>query len=123
MWVPGQGCAITQTNNTILAATFIYSMCFDLVVLILMAAKLAFPQGQRSQLMNLLFRDGLIYFIIAYVSTAIQRVCCTEQEICSFVANLIATTFMLLNLNAVMSVIFNVPAAIASTVGTSTLML
>ena len=34
----------------------------------------------------------------------------------SFLANLIATIFMVLNLNAVMSVIFNVPAAIASTV-------
>lgn len=34
----------------------------------------------------------------------------------SFVANLIATVFMLLNLNAVMSIIFNVPAAIASTI-------
>ena len=64
-WVDGEGCVITQTSNTVLAATFIYSMCFDLVVLILTAAKLAFPQGKRSQLMNLLFRDGLIYFIIA----------------------------------------------------------
>lgn len=35
---------------------------------------------------------------------------------CRFMSNLIATTFMVLNLNAVMSVIFNVPAAVASTV-------
>lgn len=34
----------------------------------------------------------------------------------SFVANLLATVFMLMNLNAIMSVIFNVPAAVASTV-------
>lgn len=34
----------------------------------------------------------------------------------SFLANLLATIFMLLNLNAVMSIIANVPAAIASTV-------
>lgn len=66
-WVPGTGCVITHTNNTVLSAVFIYSMCFDLVVLVLTAAKLAFPRGQRSQLMNLLFRDGLIYFMIAYV--------------------------------------------------------
>ena len=33
-----------------------------------------------------------------------------------FLANLIATIFMLLNLNAVMSIIFNVPAAVASTI-------
>lgn len=34
----------------------------------------------------------------------------------SFVANLLATVFMVMNLNAIMSVIFNVPAAVASTV-------
>lgn len=97
-WVDGEGCVITKTNTTILAATFIYSMCFDLVVLILTAIKLAFPLGRRSQLTSLLFKDGLIYFFIA------------------FVANLIATIFMVLNLNAIMSVIFNVPAAVASTI-------
>ena len=67
-WVPGVGCAITKTNNTILAATFIYSMCFDLVVLILTAVKLTVSNGHRSQLMTMLFRDGLIYFMIAYVT-------------------------------------------------------
>ncbi|KAF7794913.1 hypothetical protein EIP86_006056 [Pleurotus ostreatoroseus] len=97
-WVPGQGCVITQTNTTVLSATFIYSMCFDLVVLILTTVKLLMPGGRRSQLMNMLFKDGLIYFLIA------------------FVANLLATVFMLMNLNAIMSVIFNVPAAVASTI-------
>ncbi|EKM58093.1 uncharacterized protein PHACADRAFT_252102 [Phanerochaete carnosa HHB-10118-sp] len=98
VWMPGQGCLITHTNNTVLAATFIYSMCFDFIVLVLTAAKLAFPQGQRSQLMKLLFKDGLIYFVIAFLS------------------NLLATTFMLLNLSAVMSIVFNVPSAVASTI-------
>ena len=42
-WVPGAGCVITNTNNTILAATFIYSMCFDFTVLVLTAVKLALP--------------------------------------------------------------------------------
>ncbi|CCL99581.1 uncharacterized protein FIBRA_01599 [Fibroporia radiculosa] len=96
-WVPGTGCAITQTNNTILAATFIYSMCFDALVMTLNVVKL-FGRTSRSQLVSLLFKDGLIYFIVA------------------FVANLIATIFMIMDLNSVMSVIFNVPAAIASTI-------
>ena len=34
----------------------------------------------------------------------------------SFFSNLLAVVFILLNLNAIMSVIFNVPAAIFSTV-------
>jgi hypothetical protein len=45
-----------------------------------------------------LFTDGLLYFIVAFIS------------------NTVATTFMVLNLNPVMSVMFNVPAAIASTI-------
>ncbi|KAI0703734.1 hypothetical protein BC835DRAFT_901486 [Cytidiella melzeri] len=97
-WIPGQGCAITQTKTTILAATFIYSMCFDLLILVLTSVKLRRPGEKRSQLMTMLFKDGLIYFFIAFIS------------------NLVATIFMVLNLNAVMSVIFNVPAAIASTI-------
>ncbi|PPQ65340.1 hypothetical protein CVT26_000055 [Gymnopilus dilepis] len=97
-WIPGQGCAITDTDNKLLAATFIYSMVFDLTVLVLTAFKLVYPASGRSRLVELIFKDGLIYFAIA------------------FLANLLATIFMLVNLNAVMSIIANVPAAIASTI-------
>ncbi|KAG0706933.1 hypothetical protein DFH29DRAFT_95401 [Suillus ampliporus] len=103
-WLPGVGCAITYSDTTILAATFIYSMCFDFVVMCLSAYKLAWTptlsgtNGAPTRLVRMLFSDGLIYFFIAFVS------------------NLIATTMMVLNLNAIMSVIFNVPAAIASTI-------
>ncbi|KAF8068973.1 hypothetical protein FPV67DRAFT_1652344 [Lyophyllum atratum] len=97
-WVPGQGCVITSTDNNLLAITFIYSMVFDFVVLSLTAFKLLFGSRNSSRLVTLIFSDGLIYFAIA------------------FVANLIATIFMLLNLNPVMSIIANVPAAIASTI-------
>ena len=64
-WIDGAGCQITNTDNKLLAVTFIYSMCFDLLVLILTTVKLAFGQGQRSQLMDMLFKDGLVYFMIA----------------------------------------------------------
>ncbi|KAI5117159.1 hypothetical protein M0805_001017 [Coniferiporia weirii] len=97
-WIDGVGCSITKTDNTILAATFIYSMCFDFLVLCLTAYKLLFPWNGRSRLVKMIFSDGLIFFIVA------------------FLANLLATVFMLLDLNAVMSIIFNVPAAVASTI-------
>ncbi|KXN86499.1 hypothetical protein AN958_09971 [Leucoagaricus sp. SymC.cos] len=103
-WVPGTGCIITETHNRILAAIFIYSMCFDLIVLLLNTYKLAGirsgSEGMlgKSRLAKLIFTDGLIYFILA------------------FVANLIATVFMVLNMNQIMSVIFNVPAAVCSTI-------
>ncbi|TFK38033.1 hypothetical protein BDQ12DRAFT_135210 [Crucibulum laeve] len=101
-WVPGAGCVITKTNNTILAAIFIYSMCFDLTVLALNTYKLLGSSTKSgygaSRLAHMIFSDGLIFFIIA------------------FLANLIATVFMLMNLNQLMSVIFNVPAAVFSTI-------
>ncbi|KAH7887017.1 hypothetical protein F5I97DRAFT_2020529 [Phlebopus sp. FC_14] len=96
-WIDGT-CVITSTDNQILAASFIYSMAFDFVVLVLTGWKLAFPASGRSKLIKLIFGDGLIYFIIAFLS------------------NMLATIFMLLNLNAVMSIIANVPAAIACTI-------
>ncbi|KAF7326056.1 hypothetical protein MKEN_00456500 [Mycena kentingensis (nom. inval.)] len=97
-WVPGQGCIITSTDSRLLAITFIYSMAFDFTVLSLTAWKLVFPTGGRSRLVSLIFNDGLIFFIIAFLS------------------NLVATIFMLVNLNPVMSIIANVPAAIFSTI-------
>ncbi|EPS95623.1 hypothetical protein FOMPIDRAFT_1025684 [Fomitopsis schrenkii] len=99
-WIPGAGCAITNTNNKLLAVTFVYSMCFDFFVLVMTAVKLAFPgvRQNQSRIVQLIFADGLIFFIVA------------------FLANLLATIFMMLNLNAVMSIIANVPAAIASTI-------
>jgi len=98
VWIPEEGCVITSTDNKLLATTFIYSMVFDFVVLCLRAYKLLYPVTGRSRLVELIFNDGLIYFVIA------------------FLANMLATIFMLLNLNAVMSIIANVPAAIASTI-------
>ncbi|KAG1741879.1 uncharacterized protein EDB91DRAFT_1129973 [Suillus paluster] len=104
VWVPGVGCQIMHSNTTILAATFIYSMCFDFVVMCLSAYKLAWipmrrgTNGARTKLVGMLFSDGLIYFFI------------------TFVVNLIATTFMILHLNTITSIIFNVPAAVASTI-------
>ena len=66
-WVEGQGCAITGSSNTILIATYVYTMSFDFVVTILTAYKLAFKKGARSQLVSMIFADGLIYFVIAWV--------------------------------------------------------
>ncbi|KAJ7597784.1 hypothetical protein C8J56DRAFT_328364 [Mycena floridula] len=103
VWSPeAQTCAIIKTNNKILAAIFIYSMCFDLLVFLLNFYKFAIQGRNRdigtSRLGKMIFSDGLAYFFIA------------------FVANLVATIFMVLNLNSVMTIIFNVPAAIASTI-------
>ncbi|KAJ7910026.1 hypothetical protein B0H13DRAFT_2488749 [Mycena leptocephala] len=91
-------CVITSSNSTILAATFTYSMGFDLLVFLLNAYKLGIKRKSKSKLSKMIFKDGLIFFFIA------------------FLANLVATIFMFLNLNSIMTIIFNVPAAMASTI-------
>jgi len=99
VWSPElNSCIITSTNTTILAATFTYSMCFDLIVFLLNAYKLGVKRHGKSRLSKMIFKDGLIFFFIA------------------FLANFVATVFIFLNLNAIMSVVFNVPACIASSI-------
>ena len=44
---------------------FIYSMCFDFVVLCLTAYKLHMTTAGRTRIGTLIFHDGLMYFIVA----------------------------------------------------------
>jgi hypothetical protein len=90
-WIPGQGCLITSTDSKLLSATFIYSMIFDFTVLILTASKLVRPSGTKSQLVNMMFADGLYYFIIAYVYETSRRFPVDIHVSYSFLANLVAT--------------------------------
>ena len=55
-----------KTHNMVLAATFIYSMVLDLIVLLLSGIQLL-RCGGNLQFGSLLFKDGLIYFVVAYV--------------------------------------------------------
>ena len=71
-------------------------MAYDLIVLVLSSIGLIRTSG-RSDLWALLFKDGIVFFIVA------------------FTANCIATVLLLLNLNPVMNIIATVPAAVAST--------
>ena len=74
-WIPGVGCAITETDNKLLAITFIYSMVFDFIVLMLTGYKLFQPAAGRSRLVVLIFNDGLVYFAIAFFVNLIATVC------------------------------------------------
>ena len=64
IWEEGKGCVILKTHNMVLAATFIYSMVLDLIVLLLSGIQLL-RYGGNLQFGSLLFKDGLIYFVIA----------------------------------------------------------
>ena len=120
-WVSGSGCIVTNTNNTILAAVFIYSMCFDLLVIVLNMYKLlGIGVGPprvfgTNRLRKLIFTDGLIYFLIACVFFVFRGLVFIKHRH-SFGVNLTAAVFLLVKLNPILSIIFNIPAAVFSTV-------
>ncbi|KAJ3985848.1 hypothetical protein F5890DRAFT_1473459 [Lentinula detonsa] len=76
---PVAGCVIVETDSRLLLAGFTYTMCFDFVVLSLTAWKLVInaPSSKvmgRSRLVVLIFGDGLIYFIIAFLSNLLATI-------------------------------------------------
>jgi len=77
---------ISGTNKTFIA------MFVDLVVLVLSIVGLLMTPG-RSSLWKLLFKDGVVFFLMAFFS------------------NTGAAVMLLLNLNPAMNLIFSVPAA------------
>lgn len=75
-WQPGVGCFFIETNNKIVAAIFIYSMCFDLLILLLNTYKLlsfssSFGMSGGNRVAQMMFTDGLIFFVIACVVNSV----------------------------------------------------
>ncbi|EMD35616.1 hypothetical protein CERSUDRAFT_96730 [Gelatoporia subvermispora B] len=79
-------CTIIYTENTILGATFIYAMCFDLIVLGLTGWGLIYQLGRRtsSPVASLIFKDGLIYLIIAFFADLVAVIFMAIQMHSSF---------------------------------------
>ena len=64
-WVTGVGCVITHADGPKLMAGFIYTMIFDFIILLLMVIKMFKTSNEYpSGLGTLIFKDGLIYFVI-----------------------------------------------------------
>jgi len=79
IFVPGVGCQIVESHSKILPAIFIYSMCFDFIVLLLNTYKLvgitSSPSRNlmgRGRLTHMIFTDGLIFFILACVCISLE---------------------------------------------------
>lgn len=63
VYVPGQGCVITNIHNTVLTANLIYSMVLDFIVLALTSWKtIKLRNKSRKSLGGLIIQDGLIFF-------------------------------------------------------------
>lgn len=94
-------------------------MVFDFLVFALNAYKLLRKSAANgamgtSRLGRLIYKDGLVYFFVAYASYFSRHH--LSQHYIRVVANALATVFMILNLNSIMVIMFNVPAAVVSTV-------
>jgi len=101
-WLPGVQCIPVKEDKKIVAAIFIYSMCFDFMVLLLNTYKLLSASssmlGGKRSIARLMFFDGLIFFLT------------------TFLCNFIATILLILNLNPIIGHIFNFPACVLSTI-------
>ncbi|KAH8106235.1 hypothetical protein BXZ70DRAFT_426153 [Cristinia sonorae] len=86
-------CTVTATDHIFLNISFFTTMGFDLIILGFTIASLTWRHRTRSDLWHLLFRDGLVYFVITFLCNAIPAV------------------FNVLNLNPIMNVIATIPAA------------
>ena len=64
----GTTCQFAPVDLESRVVTFIYSMTFDFVIVALATYKLTIGTSRRSKVSNILLQDGLIYYIIAYVS-------------------------------------------------------
>jgi hypothetical protein len=93
-WEPTVGaCVVVQTKPTLLNVTFFYTMFFDLIILSFSAVALLGKHSARTDLWKLLFKDGLVYFMV------------------SFSMNCIPAVLNVLNLNTIMNVVATIPAA------------
>lgn len=98
VWDPQSGgCAANSANHVWLNANYFYTMGFDCVILIFTATALGHRFSDRG-LSGLLFRDGLVYFIVTTT------------------CNTIPAVLNVLDLNVEMNVIATIPAATASAV-------
>ncbi|KAF8332752.1 uncharacterized protein EI90DRAFT_2917914 [Cantharellus anzutake] len=90
-------CVVTGTKPAFIDLIYLYTMSFDFVVMVASVVGLLYTGG-RSSLWILLFKQGVVYFVVA------------------FTANLIPAVFLLLDLNPIMNIMFTIPAATATSI-------
>ncbi|KAI0370245.1 hypothetical protein BV20DRAFT_966875 [Pilatotrama ljubarskyi] len=89
----GMACVVSTTKRAVLTVTFWATMGFNLVLTVVHIVGLM-RRDNGATFWQMLFEDGLIYYIIA------------------FAANIFPAVLSVINLNAVMNVIAAIPAAV-----------
>ncbi|KAJ8076180.1 hypothetical protein PM082_000597 [Marasmius tenuissimus] len=97
-WEDDVGCIITIAETNYVMGVFIYAMVVDFIILCLMGSKTGIRMDNRTRLINILFIDGLMYFILA------------------FAVSLTAVIFSVLNLNPVLSLAGWVPSVLVTSI-------
>lgn len=101
VWEPTvKACIVVSIDSQFLQTTFFCTMAVDFTILVLTTVALyRFSySGVRSDLWNLLFRDGLVYFLVTFSFNAVPAI------------------LNVLQLNTVMNVIATVPAATVASI-------
>ncbi|TFY81835.1 hypothetical protein EWM64_g2179 [Hericium alpestre] len=103
----GMVCSATYVNPLFLRAVFYYTMAFDLVICAVAALGIGRHADQILSIWQLMFDEGLIFFLITAFG------------------NILPAVFATLDLNAVMNIIATIPAGAISTIaaGRSVIML
>jgi hypothetical protein len=95
-WDPVQNtCSVDAVTGIYLTLVYLYTMFTDLTVLIVTLAGLSWSPG-RSGLWRMLWEQGIIFFLVA------------------FVANLIPAVMLLVDLNPIINIMFSIPAIAAT---------
>jgi len=92
------GCIMTHSVSSTTPLVYVYTIVLNAIVLALTTAGLLTHLRTRSKIVTMLFTDGLVYFIVATLSS------------------LVPTIFIFLNLNEIFNYMFVVPATTASTI-------
>ncbi|KAF8221497.1 hypothetical protein L208DRAFT_1180555, partial [Tricholoma matsutake] len=67
-------CVITVTKPPLLTTSFFFTMGYDFVVLILTVTVLLRSQAEQTNLGRFIFQDGLVYFVLSFMSNCIPAV-------------------------------------------------
>ncbi|EJD54260.1 hypothetical protein AURDEDRAFT_52313 [Auricularia subglabra TFB-10046 SS5] len=74
VWVEEQGvCSVTGASSVVLNVIYFYTMSFDLIILIASTIGLL-SLNARSGIWNLLFKDGILFFAVAFSANAVPAV-------------------------------------------------
>ena len=114
--IPEKGCFIAYTStNNVQSVSQLIRLFLVLIVLILSLIKFVIlNHGRKMPLVNILFQDGIIYFLVLYVpAPCTLLIACQPWELIvndRVLVNILSVLLLLLNLNPIIGNIALIPA-------------